>query len=296
MKGPRFTIFTPCYNGEHQIQRVFDSVKSQNYSDFEWIIINDGSTDNSDKIIKSLLKEYASLEDKIVYICQKNQGKHRSWNTALKIAKGELFVPADCDDSFVPETLDFFNDAWCKYGGEDISGINVCCYNPETGECVGSQYPKDGLVSNNIELDYKYGIQGEHWGCIRTDILKDRPFPEVKGHFFPENYLWYEIALSYKVVCFNKKLRAYFYEPTSLSNNFWQKFSKIETYNALLYYLWELKTIGKRVFVISPIKYLRLYYNIARSIIYFFISYIMWLFKTMVDFVWRVACPPPVFL
>lgn len=102
-----FTIFTPCYNGAKTIHRVFESVESQTFEDFEWIIINDGSTDFSDNVIKKLISN-SSVKDKIIYLSQTNQGKHVIWNQAVQMAKGKWFVSADCDDSFKPETLFFF--------------------------------------------------------------------------------------------------------------------------------------------------------------------------------------------
>lgn len=272
MNRPKFTIFTPCYNGEKTIRRVFESVAKQTFTDFEWIIINDGSKDKSGEVIESLIQENPVLKDKITYLCQENKGKHRSWNIAIKMAKGELFVPADCDDSFLPETLDFFNKVWNHYGASDISGINVCCYNPLDGKIIGSQYPQDGLYSNNIELKYKYRIKGEHWGCVRVDLLKERLFPEVDGHYFSESYLWFGLALSYKVVCFNKPLRAYYFESSSLSNNKHYRFDKVTAKNRLRFQIWELKNAGSTIFRISPKSYVLLYYYLFRSFVIFIIS------------------------
>lgn len=278
-KNPQFTIFTPCYNGGKMIHRVFESVSNQTFLNYEWIIINDGSTDNSDEIIKCLLEKYVSIKDKVSYITQTNQGKHRSWNTAVKLAKGELFIPADCDDTFVPDTLRFFYDTWNKCSDMNTSGINVCCYNPESNQLVGSPYPEDGMFSDNIELHYKYRVVGEHWGCIKTDILKQRPFPDVKGRFFSENYIWYKIALSYKVICCNKLLRAYYYEPSSLSNNILQKFNITEASNRIRYQIWEIKNVGKRIFDISVIAYFSLFCYLFKSIIIYLVSFMLYLYK-----------------
>ncbi len=117
-----FTIFTPCYNGEKTIQRVFSSIELQTIKDFEWIIINDGSTDNSEIVIKDLIS-CSFIKDKILFISQDNKGKHISWNNAVKLAKGEWFLPCDCDDSFLPNTLEFFLSKLSEVtnrGGENI--------------------------------------------------------------------------------------------------------------------------------------------------------------------------------
>ena len=106
----KFTIFTPCYNGEYTVERVFKSVAKQTYTNFEWIIINDGSTDGSAEKIEQLRKLYPQLDDKIIYLEQDNKGKHMAWNRGLDIATGDLWLSADCDDSFVPNTLAYFNE------------------------------------------------------------------------------------------------------------------------------------------------------------------------------------------
>ena len=242
-----FTIFTPCYNGAKTIQRVFDSVARQTYVNFEWIIVNDGSTDESDSVIRTLV-ETSPVKDKIVYISQENMGKHRTWNKVVDVAKGEFFVPADCDDSFVPCTLEFFNSKANEIAvtADDgklescrFSGINVCVYDPETGNPVGSPYPKDGLISDNLELNFRYKVAGEHWGCIRTDLLRKYKFPEINGHFFAETRIWYALALDgYKVLCFNEPLRAYYHEELSLCNNTGYRRDPNRAYMALHFSVW----------------------------------------------------------
>lgn len=222
MHNYSFTVFTPCYNGAETIYRVFESMKAQTYPNWEWIIVNDGSKDNSDEIIQQEIARLPPpLQERITYIKQNNCGKHRTWNKVAEIAKGDFYLPADCDDSFVPETLFFFNNAINRENDiEKLSGINVCCFNPATGEIVGTPYPYDGLLSDNIELAYKYHIQGEHWGCIRTDLIKKYKFPEIKGHYYTESYLWFSFPRDgYKLRCYNKCLRNYFYQENSLMNN-----------------------------------------------------------------------------
>lgn len=267
MKSYKFTIFTPCYNGAKTIKRVFDSVESQDYHNFEWIIVNDGSKDDSDTVIRSLI-ESSPVKERINYISQTNIGKHRTWNKVVDLAAGDVFVPADCDDGFVPHTLSYFNAKIneiaatgpngdlhaCKY-----SGINVCVYNPETKQPIGSPYPKDGLISDNLELNFKYKVKGEHWGCIRTDLLRRYKFPEINGHFFVETRIWYALALDgYKVMCFNKLLRAYYHEETSLCNDIASRRDPARAYMVLRFSLWLIANGWFRVAALNFVGALRL--------------------------------------
>lgn len=272
MMNFKITIFTPCYNGGNTIQRVFDSVENQTYNNFEWIIVNDGSKDNSDVIIQNLIKK-SPIKDKIKYISQNNLGKHRTWNKVVDLSTGEFFVPADADDSFIPITLEYFNrkinELIDAYGNiEKFSGINVCVYDPRTGKPYGTPYPSEGMISDNVELAYRYKIKGEHWGCIRTDLLKQYKFPEVKGHFCTESRLWFLLAKKgYKVACYNKCLRAYYYEATSLTHNTFYKWDFNNNVMMLRFHLWVVFQLGGRIFRYSPIEYLKQWKQVISSIV-----------------------------
>lgn len=278
MRDFSFTIFTPCYNGAKTIHRVFESVENQTYKNFEWIIINDGSTDNSDELIRSLIENCLIDQSKIKYLTQTNKGKHIAWNRAVDLANGDLFLSADADDSFLPTTLDFFNTEFKRLLHNQpltksrFSGINVCVYNPCDMKMIGTPYPYDGLISDNIELQYKYKIRGEHWGIVRTDLLKENKFPESSGHFWTEGRVWFSLALqNYKVCCFNKCLRAYYYEPNSLVHNKKYIYDKDRTHMFFSNTLWVISKCGLRILKYSPIGFLNLwkilFNNIAKLLL-----------------------------
>lgn len=264
MNNYKFTIFTPCYNGAKTIKRVFDSVEAQTYTDFEWIIVNDGSKDNSDSVIRDLIGR-SPVKSKIRYIVQENMGKHRTWNKVVDLARGGVFLPADADDSFLPETLEYFNrrlnEVADRFGSIDnFSGINVCVYDPITGNLHGTPYPENGMISDNVELTFRYKIRGEHWGCIRTELLKKYKFPEIKGHFYTESRLWFYLAkLGYKVVCYNDCLRAYFYEETSLTHSTKIKWDFNRNAMMLRFHIWVIFQLGGRIVKYSPGAYFNLW-------------------------------------
>lgn len=271
MKDYKFTVFTPVFNGAKTIHRVFDSMITQTYKNWEWIIVNDGSTDDSDYIIKSQMANITITG--ITYITQENAGKHIAWNRAVKMASGDFFVPADCDDSFIPEALEFFNmkanelmgDDFCK---SQLSGISVCTYDPGTGELKGTPYPKDGIISDDIELRYRFQVKGEKWGCVRVDLLKQRLFPEFKSKFYCEDYLWYYFPLvGYRKANYNKKIRAYYYEPMSLTNNASFRMSPEMAAMFADYLWWKLRKAGPVILKYSAIGYLRLLFDFTQSLL-----------------------------
>lgn len=209
----KFTVFTPVYNRKNTINRVWDSLQNQTYRNFEWIVVDDGSTDG----VWELLQEWKKEADfPVILLQQKNMGKHVAWNRAVKIAKGELFIPADSDDSFVSITLERFAFHWensiAANDRSKYSGINVLCKDPTSGKIIGNTYPENKFISNNLDLHFKHKILGEKWGCIRTDVLRDRPFKEVKGAFLSESWIWLHIARRYNVLCVNEALRDYYTE------------------------------------------------------------------------------------
>lgn len=287
----KFTIFTPCYNGEHTISRVFQSMEAQTYTNFEWIIINDGSKDNSDIVIKGLI-EVSPIKEKIVYLSQHNQGKHIILNQAVDMAESDWFYIADCDDTIKPYTLEFFNDKailliedspynYAIGGGKncqylkDSAFVAICanCYNPETDEVIGDPFP-DGLISDYIEEKIKLKLRGEHMGINRTDVLKQYKMPEVKGHFYTEARLWMALAVDgYKQLYFNENLRAYYYTEGSLTNSsLASRLDPNRVYMYLCFTIWEICHAGKKIYKASPIAYFKLYIKCFKRIVELIVS------------------------
>lgn len=210
MNQYQFSVFTPVYNRKHTIHRVWESLLSQTMKDFEWIVVNDGSDDG----IETTLNEYKSKASfPITILNQYNLGKHVAWNRAVEIARGELFVPADSDDAFIPETLEFFSKWWLEITDNErhnFSGINVLCKDSITQTIIGKKFPKSPFISNNLDLFYLYKISGEKWGCIRTDCLRLRKNPEIPSTHMPEVWIWFWLARRYKVLCMNVPLRIFY--------------------------------------------------------------------------------------
>lgn len=244
MLDVKFTIFTPVYNGAKTIHRVFESLENQTYRNFQWIIINDGSTDDSDSEIKNFIR---TVDWEIIYEKQENMGKHQAWNRAMQLANGELLVPMDCDDSFSNDILEFYREKWSELSIDQrnkLSGINVLCED-ENGNVIGDKYPEDGMLSNNLTLKYKLKLKGEKAGCVRIDLLKQRLFPVLKNSHYPEDYLWLYFAKYYNVICYNKVLRTYYREDNSIMHDTKKKFSKNSLKVKVSYNSWLIRNFWK---------------------------------------------------
>jgi glycosyltransferase involved in cell wall biosynthesis len=250
MNKPFFTVFTPVYNSKSKIHRVWESLNSQTLKDFEWIVVDDGSTDD----VVDLILDYKSKADfEVIIERQTNKGKHVAWNKALELANGFMFVPADADDRFIPTTLKFLHDKWFEIKSErqnSFSGINVLCKDNVKNEIVGEEYPNDGMESNLLELTHKLRVKGEKWGCIRIDLLKKFKFPEIYGRgCYILSYAWYGLSKSFKIKCYNTPLRIYYIDAPSITKpkNFLNKrYKEAETW---LHYLnWHFANNSRYIF------------------------------------------------
>lgn len=209
----RYTIATPTYNRANVLHRVYDSLRGQTYRDFEWIVVDDGSSDNTGAVVDGWIRE---ADFPIRYIYQENGGKHTALNTAVQNAAGELFVIADSDDTFRADALEVMLKYW-----EDIPqsqrasfrGVTCRCYDPDTDIPIGTEFPNGIHDVLGIEAAFKYHYDFEMWGCNRTDVMKEFPFPDTRGEglsFYPETVIWNRMGLKYKVRYVNDPLRGYY--------------------------------------------------------------------------------------
>ena len=213
----RFTVFTPTSNRAHTLSRVYESLKRQTFRDFEWLIVDDGSTDNTREVVDGWQREKLFI---IRYFWQKNAHKKVAFNRGVLEADGKFFLTLDSDDEALPEALDILDRHWCnipELDRNDFSGVTGLCVD-FNGYLVGSRFPEDIFDSNSLAIHHRYHVKGEKWGFQCTDILRRFPFPEnVKGHV-PEAIVWSAISSRYKTRFVNEVLRVYHTETDSISN------------------------------------------------------------------------------
>ena len=198
------TVFTPTYNRAAYLLKVFESLLQQTFKDFEWVIVDDGSIDDTSVIIDNL----QLTNDKffpIRYFYQENGGKHRAINRGVKEAKGELFLILDSDDMLPPNSLERIDFYYQQIKGDESFG-GVCGYMAHhDGTVIGKGCDIDVLDTNSIELRYKYHVEGDMLEVFRTSVLKEIPFPEIsKEKFVPEALVWNRIARKYKLRVFHE--------------------------------------------------------------------------------------------
>lgn len=212
-----FTVFTSTYNRETKILRVYESMKSQSFRDFEWLIVDDGSINNTRALLEKWQKE---ADFSIRYFWKENGGHHSAFNLGLQKSQGTLFLQLDSDDAWFPQALEVFAKAWNSLPDpqEQFAEITGLCVNPD-GALVGDKYPQDIMDSSSLEMHYKFQVKGEKWGFTRTDLLRSHPFPiDAGGKWFPPIVVRYAIGRKYKTRFINIKLRTNYNEPANKSD------------------------------------------------------------------------------
>jgi len=226
-KSYTFTVFTASYNRVNTLPRTYRSIQAQTFRDFEWIIVDDGSTDNTKELVEQWQKE---TDFPIIYLWQKNQGKHVAFNNGVKHARGEHFVNIDSDDECLPNALEIFISHWnripIEVRDEYYSVCVLCQY--ENGEIVGDMFPEDIIDGSIEDIRYKYKIDGDKWASRRVDILRQFPFPELNNAaYIPEATVWNKISKQYKHRFVNEVLRTYHQNNSPSSDQITRRKEKI---------------------------------------------------------------------
>ncbi len=259
-----FTVFTPTYNRATTLIRVYESLKKQTIKNFEWLIIDDGSTDNTKAVVDEYIAENLF---QIRYLWQPNQHKKAAINYGAKEAKGYFFLIWDSDDSAIDSALETFLNCWQSIPNnerENFAGICGLC-NDEDNKLVGSHFPKNNLVSNMDEIYYRYKVTGEKWLVLRTDVIRSFPFPDfIKGHV-PESIVWSAIGKEYKILFINEVVRIYYVNSNESLTNTPRTLSIIQN-NAEGCALWAKSTLDyqNKWFFYKPLWFLRMAINMSR--------------------------------
>ena len=215
------TVFTPTYNRGNLLNRLYQSLCKQKNKEFEWVIVDDGSTDETSSIIKMIQDKHACENFPIHYYKKENGGKHTAVNMGVQKANGELFFIADSDDILPSEALLVVAEVW-DATKEDLSIGGICGFDGDItdGEVIGTGFPKGlqfaklCLADNNHisyidgttrQIRFDLGVDGDMKEVFRTSVLREFPFPEITGErFCPEVLVWNRIASKYKLRHINK--------------------------------------------------------------------------------------------
>lgn len=192
------TIFTPTFNRAYIISNLYRSLLRQTSTNFEWLIVDDGSTDDTDVLIASLIKE-----DKINirYYQQPNGGKHLAINKGVSLSKGELFFIVDSDDYLTEDAVEKISQKYNEIAHETkVAGVSFrrgYDFNQVIGHPV---YFEDKLLSV-FDFRYRLKVTGDQAEVYKTNVLKAFPFPVIEDErFCPESLVWNRIGKNYQLL------------------------------------------------------------------------------------------------
>ena len=197
------TVFTPAYNRAYILPALYDSLKRQTVKNFEWLVVDDGSSDETSALFAAWQGEENAFP--IVYVRQENGGKHRAINRGVQLARGELFLIVDSDDHLVDTAVETVLK-WAntlpkgeKWGG--VAGLRIRA----DGSPIGTSFRGEFADATSLERD-KLHIEGDKAEVFYTEILRKFPFPEFEGEkFVTESAVWYAIAAEgYRLRWFNE--------------------------------------------------------------------------------------------
>lgn len=213
----KLTIFTPTYNRAYLIPALYDSLLSQTCKDFCWLIIDDGSTDGTQALVKQWIKD-GKID--IEYIYQNNKGMVGAHNTAHYKMSTELCVCIDSDDYMPADAVAEILFLWDEYGYPECAGlIGLDAY--KNGSIVGDKFPKDLKECKFSELSVKYKVLGDKKFVHNRKVFnKYLPYPFIDDEKFPvTSYLYLFIEQEHKYLVFNKVFCIVEYLPDGLSMN-----------------------------------------------------------------------------
>ncbi len=231
------TVFTPTYNRAYILPILYESLVNQSFKNFEWIIVDDGSTDTTKELVESFLSE---KNIKIRYFLQENQGKHVAINNGAELAEGDLFFIVDSDDYLAQNALEILYARYLAIKeNPKIAGIfiNYTNKNPKvTHDTFNLRLPKEGIICTLTELNHQFQIRGEFATAIKTEIQKAYPYPIFEGEkFCRESLVYRRIGKKYNFLFVSDEIYFADYLEDGLTVKSWKLLKKSPKGAALLF-------------------------------------------------------------
>lgn len=216
------TVFTPVYNRAHTLPRTYESLLKQECKDFIWLIIDDGSTDNTSELVR--LWQRAENGFEIQYIYKQNGGMHTAHNTAYENIHTELNMCIDSDDCIGENAVKLILEKWKNVRDEGYAGI-MGLDADFSGRIIGKGFAS-GLKETTVVGYYASGGKGDKKLVYRTDIINQYPsYPVFDGEkYVALSYKYRLIDQTYKMAVLNEILCYVEYQSDGSSNTMWQQY------------------------------------------------------------------------
>ena len=220
----KLTIFTPAYNRAHTLLRTYESLLQQDCKEFIWLIIDDGSTDNTAELVKSWQSKENGFE--IRYIYKENGGMHTAHNTAYENIDTELNTCIDSDDKLAPGAVRMILDKWERVRDQGYAGI-IGLDTDFDNNVIGKGFPK-GMTETTVIGYYVAGGSGDKKLVYRTDVINQYPaYPVFEGEkYVALSYKYRLIDQKYKMAVLDEVLCNVEYQPDGSSHTMWKQYLK----------------------------------------------------------------------
>ena len=258
----KITIFTPTYNRSSELLRVYESLKRQTNLNFEWLIIDDGSTDDTSSVIQNLINDEVSFP--IRYFKKENGGKYTAHNYAVSKAAYDLFVCLDSDDYLVDDAVDIILKCSSERLKEENIGI-IALKKDIKGTVLSSPFPKNVKQCRKIDLDQIYKCKGEFTLIYKTNILKYSLYPIIENErFVGENVIYDNLDKYGEMILLEDVITVCEY----LENGYTSNFNKLMLNNPTGYKLYYKQRIDLAISLKERINYIIRYHafsNLSNS-------------------------------
>ena len=185
----KLTIFTPTYNRAYCLNKIYESLCVQTNQDFLWLLIDDGSTDNTAELVQQYISE-GKIE--IKYIIQENAGKHVAHNKAVELCDTELFVCVDSEDFLTNDAIEIILTRYSQYKDNCILGLYLRRVT-EDGVAMATPYPQGVRLVGITDLYHRYSFKGDTVIVLKTDLIKAFKFPVFEGERFVTERVFYNM-------------------------------------------------------------------------------------------------------
>jgi glycosyltransferase involved in cell wall biosynthesis len=217
------TVFTPTFNRAYCLHKCYQSLVRQTNKNFRWLIIDDGSTDNTNELVEKWRKENLIEID---YYWQENKGMHGAHNAAYELIETELNVCIDSDDYMPDDAVEKILSYWAQYGSEEVSGI-IGLDASLNGEVIGNLFPPDLKKSTLFNLYHKHGVYGDKKLVYRTELTKQYPYPIFKDEkYVGLAYKYHMLDTKFEMLLLNEVLCRVEYLPDGSSQNMLKQYLK----------------------------------------------------------------------
>ena len=202
------SIVTTAYNRAYRLTKVYESLLTQTDKDFEWVVVDDGSTDNTKDLVTSFIEEKKIV---IKYFFKENGGMHTAMNLGVSKAEGLFTLKLDSDDWLLENAIErvryyYESELWKKGGKRELSGICFLNSDPE-GNIIGDKFKEDLFVSDYISVRLVDRVRGDKSEVILTEKRKEVPYMVFPGEKrYPTSGVLITLAKKYDMIFTNESI------------------------------------------------------------------------------------------